>query len=97
MNPSEILVEVRDEGPGNSAADLPYLGARFFRGGDLDVCPKGLALGLALASSALELHGSALEVESEEGHGSTFAFRVSVLPATDLHAAHNGEVIRERA
>ena len=95
--PSEILVEVRDEGPGISAADLPYLGARFFRGGDLDVRPKGLGLGLALASSALELHGSALEVESEEGHGSRFAFRMSALPATDLNAAGNGELIDERA
>ena len=69
--PEDIVVTVRDDGPGIAAADLPYLGARFFRGGDLNVRPKGLGLGLALASSALELHGAVLEVESDEGRGAT--------------------------
>ena len=89
----EIVVAVSDDGPGISAADLPYLGARFFRGGDLNARPKGLGLGLALATSALELHGAVLEVESAEGHGSRFAFRVSPLGEAPV----NGEVVHERA
>jgi K+-sensing histidine kinase KdpD len=92
----EIVVAVSDDGPGFSAADLPYLGARFFRGGDLNTRPKGLGLGLALATSALELHGAVLEVESAEGRGSRFAFRLSPLGATG-EAPVNGEVVHERA
>jgi K+-sensing histidine kinase KdpD len=92
----EIVVAVSDDGPGISAADLPYLGARFFRGGDLNARPKGLGLGLALATSALELHGATLEVESAEGRGSRFWFRMSRLDASG-EAPANGEVVRERA
>jgi len=92
----EIVVAVSDDGPGISAADLPYLGARFFRGGDLNARPKGLGLGLALATSALELHGATLEVESAEGRGSRFSFRMSRLEASG-EAPANGEVVRERA
>jgi hypothetical protein len=82
--------------PGISAADLPYLGARFFRGGDLNARPKGLGLGLALVTSALELHGAVLEVESAEGRGSRFSFRLSPLGASS-ETPVNGEVVHERA
>jgi K+-sensing histidine kinase KdpD len=92
----EIVVAVSDDGPGISAADLPYLGARFFRGGDVNARPKGLGLGLAFATSALELHGAVLEVESTEGRGSRFAFRLSPLGASG-EAPVNGEVVHERA
>ena len=92
----EIVVAVSDDGPGISAADLPYLGARFFRGGDANARPKGLGLGLAFATSALELHGAVLEVESAEGRGSRFAFRLSPLGASG-EAPVNGEVVHERA
>ena len=91
----DIVVTVRDDGPGIAAADIPYLGARFFRGGDLNARPKGLGLGLALASSALDLHGAVLEVESEEGRGAMFTFRLRALHLAD--AGGNGEVSRERA
>jgi len=91
----QIVVAVGDDGPGISAADLPYLGARFFRGGDLNARPKGLGLGLALATSALELHGAVLEVESAEGRGSRFAFRLSSLgPPGETPVS--GQVVHER-
>ena len=95
--PEEIVVTVRDDGPGIAAADLPYLGARFFRGGDLNVRPKGLGLGLALASSALELHGAVLEVESDEGRGATFTFRLRALQRTQARVGGNGEVSHGRS
>lgn len=82
--PSTILVAVSDDGPGIAPDDLPYVGARFFRGGDLNVRPTGMGVGLALVSSAAELHGSALEVRSEPQQGARFAFR---LPAVDPSSA----------
>jgi K+-sensing histidine kinase KdpD len=93
----DIVVTVRDDGPGIAAADIPYLGARFFRGGDLNVRPKGRGLGLALASSALDLHGAVLEVESEEGRGAMFTFHLRAQHLADADAGGIGEVSRERA
>jgi K+-sensing histidine kinase KdpD len=95
--PQEIVVTVRDDGPGIAAADLPYLGARFFRGGDLNVRPKGLGLGLALASSALDLHGAVLEVESEKGRGARFTFRLRALHLADASTGGNGKVSHDHA
>jgi signal transduction histidine kinase len=81
----EVIVSVRDEGPGIEEEELAHLGERFFRGGDLNTRPKGLGLGLALVREVLELHGSALEIESRPGHGSTFSFRLRAVEA-DLGA-----------
>ena len=68
-----IEVSVADRGEGISAGDLPRIFERHFRG------PGGRAgLGLAIAQRIVELHGSAIGVESREGEGSTFRF---TLPA----------------
>jgi signal transduction histidine kinase len=76
---SEVIVSVRDEGPGIEEEELTHLGERFFRGGDLNTRPKGLGLGLALVREVLDLHGSALEIDSRPGHGSTFSFRLKAV------------------
>jgi len=85
-DPSEIVVAVRDEGPGVPQSDLPYLGDRFYRAGDINVRPGGLGLGLALANEILALHGSSLEVQSREGDGATFSFRLPALGASSSPA-----------
>jgi signal transduction histidine kinase len=70
-------VAVSDDGPGISPADLEHLGERFFRGGDVVARrTRGAGLGLAFARQVVELHGQKLEIASEPGRGSTFAFRV---------------------
>jgi signal transduction histidine kinase len=70
-------VAVSDDGPGIPPADLEHLGERFFRGGDVVARrTRGAGLGLAFARQVVELHGQKLEIASEPGRGSTFAFRV---------------------
>ena len=64
---------VRDTGVGIAAEHLPRITERFYR-----VDPGraratgGSGLGLAIVKHALQRHGATLEVESEEGVGSTF-------------------------
>jgi two-component system phosphate regulon sensor histidine kinase PhoR len=64
---------VRDTGPGISAEHIPRLTERFYR-----VDPGrsretgGSGLGLAIVKHALYRHGARLEIESDEGRGSTF-------------------------
>lgn len=80
-------LSVRDTGIGISAEHLPRLTERFYR------VDKGRAreqggsgLGLAIVKHALQRHGGRLQVESVEGHGSTFtchfpASRIVRVPA----------------
>lgn len=76
----EVVVEIVDDGPGIAEPDLPFLGERFFRAGDVNARPKGLGLGLALALGILDLHGSALVVENGADGGARFSFSLPWVP-----------------
>jgi signal transduction histidine kinase len=62
-------VEVRDDGPGIAAEDLPHVFDRFWKSHS-----RGTGLGLAIVKGIVEAHGGAVQVESRLGAGSTFAF-----------------------
>jgi len=68
-----VLVEVRDEGIGIPANELPRLGQRFYRV-DKARSRGGHGLGLAIAQSLINAHGGELWLESEEGVGTTASF-----------------------
>lgn len=63
---------VKDTGSGIPEADRVRLFDRFFRGSAAR--GEGLGLGLAIAKGLVEAHGGRIQVQSEEGHGSTFLF-----------------------
>jgi two-component system OmpR family sensor kinase len=72
-----VEVRVEDTGPGIPRDELPRIFDRFYRGAeDRRKHNAGIGLGLAIARRAVELHGSELEVESVEGRGSCFHFRL---------------------
>ena len=73
-----LRVEIEDTGPGIAPENLPHLFDRFFHHPAGTSDHGGTGLGLAIAQKALELHGSAIEVESSPGKGSRFAFELSV-------------------
>ncbi|HEY5133335.1 MAG TPA: ATP-binding protein [Candidatus Krumholzibacteriaceae bacterium] len=71
----EVVVSVRDHGPGIDANDIPALFEKFSQ---LDGGPTrekdGLGIGLKLVKHYVELHGGKVWVTSEMGAGSTFYF-----------------------
>lgn len=66
-----IWLRVRDTGAGISAADLPRIWDRLYRG-DLSRSARGLGLGLSLVKAIVTAHGGRVEVESTPGVGSVF-------------------------
>jgi histidine kinase len=74
---AEVIISVRDNGPGIPAEDIPHLFTRFYR---VDKSRSRLAgggsgIGLTIAKHLVEAHGARIWVESAgDGKGSTFAF-----------------------
>jgi signal transduction histidine kinase len=70
------VVAVRDSGVGIPAAELPHLFEQFYRATNVSGRIAGTGIGLANARRVVEQHAGRIEVESEEGRGSTFTVRL---------------------
>jgi two-component system, OmpR family, sensor histidine kinase MprB len=84
---------VRDHGPGISAADLPHVFDRFYRGAEARGRP-GSGLGLAIVRQVAEQHGGSISAEPAQEGGTLMRLRlpgagpVESLPVLDapVHA-----------
>jgi len=73
--PEGVRVDVADTGEGITAADLPHIFERFYRGEkSRNRETGGAGLGLAIARGFIEAHGGRIWVESDAGHGCRFSF-----------------------
>jgi heavy metal sensor kinase len=72
-DPGNIMIEIRDNGPGIPEEDQPWIFDRFYR---VDKArwreSGGAGLGLAIAKWAVEAHGGRITLESQVSKGSLF-------------------------
>ena len=67
---AEVIVSVRDNGPGIPSRELEAIFRRFYR---LAAEVGGSGLGLAIARGIVELHGGRMWAESSPGEGAAFS------------------------
>ena len=80
----EILVSVRDNGPGIAQHEIPKVFEIFRRAGPQDVPGEGM--GLAYAKALVRRHGGRIWCESEQGKGSVFHFTIPAADPPEQHA-----------
>jgi signal transduction histidine kinase len=79
-----VRLTVKDDGIGMTDDEQAKLFTKFWRGDDERVRDQpGTGLGLALAKGLVEMHGGALEVESEKDTGTTVIFTMPTGGASD--------------
>lgn len=71
-NDKSIIVEVKDNGIGIKKEDLPFIFERLYRGDRSRHEIEGNGIGLTIVKNTLQLHSASVDVESEEGEGTTF-------------------------
>jgi PAS domain S-box-containing protein len=67
---------ISDDGPGIPEEERTQIFDQFYQGGAAK--KAGWGLGLAIARGIVEAHGGEIVVDSEEGRGSTFSFKIPV-------------------
>jgi signal transduction histidine kinase/CheY-like chemotaxis protein/HAMP domain-containing protein len=73
---SDLVIDVSDTGRGMSPLEVEQVFERFYRAGGEGADGSGTGLGLSIVKSLVDLHGGAIEVESEPGVGTTFSVRL---------------------
>lgn len=76
---NNAIIEISDTGIGIASDELYKIFDRFYRVDKARARETGgTGLGLSIALSAVELHGGNIQVESEEGKGSTFRIIIPI-------------------
>ena len=77
---SEVLVAVRDSGPGFTTESFDRIFEAFYT-----TKPNGLGIGLSICRSIVEAHGGRLWASANEPRGATFQFTMPVHPGAPSH------------
>ena len=75
---NSVEVSISDTGAGISPDDIPHVFERFYKV-DKARSGGGTGMGLAIAKHIVKAHGGSIWVESEEGKGSVFYFRLPLV------------------
>ena len=78
---NEIVVCLRDNGPGIPREDIPHIFERFYRVDKGRSREKGgTGLGLSIVKHIIQLHAGRVWVDSEQGQGTSFFFSLPLHP-----------------
>lgn len=78
LTPSELVIRVRDHGPGIASADLPHLFDRFYRGAVSRTRASGTGMGLWIARELVAAAQGRVWAENCADGGAQFTIAVSV-------------------
>lgn len=81
---NEVMIEIEDTGLGIPQKDLDKIFDRFHRVHRKGVEIQGTGLGLAIVREIVNMHHGRIEVESEEGKGTTFRVYLSMEILNDV-------------
>jgi PAS domain S-box-containing protein len=76
LQPPQVVVEVRDDGPGMTPDDLERIFSPFFT-----TKPQGTGLGLAIVRKVVDAHDGHIDAVSAPGRGATFRVTLPVVPS----------------
>jgi two-component system phosphate regulon sensor histidine kinase PhoR len=77
---SDLLLEVKDNGPGIPLADQPHIFERFYRvHKDRSRDAGGTGLGLSIVKHTIQAHGGTVSLDSAPGSGATFTIRLPTI------------------
>jgi two-component system sensor histidine kinase MtrB len=73
---SELVLEVRDHGPGLPAGAIGHVFDRFYKADSARARSEGSGLGLAIAEENARLHGGRIDAANDPGGGAVFTVRL---------------------
>lgn len=72
----EVVIRVRDTGPGLSESDMGRIWQRFKRGSAASASVPGIGLGLSLVKAVVNAHGATAGAQNRAGGGAEFWIRL---------------------
>lgn len=75
METGEVVIQIRDFGPGIPEAELPHVKLKFYKGSSK---ARGSGIGLAVCDEIVAMHGGTLSVGNAEGGGAIVTVRLPV-------------------
>ena len=70
---NQVVVRIRDYGPGIPEDELPLVKKKFYKG---STSARGTGIGLAVCDEIVEMHGGTLTLENAEGGGTLVTVRL---------------------
>lgn len=80
QEPENFCISVSDTGVGIPPEDLPHIGERFFRAGNVERKVTGTGLGLSICKHIIEAHAGQMQVSSQINLGTTFTIKLPIQP-----------------